>query len=240
MSNVLDFIASNSPREFAKLIDHTLLKPSADYKLVEKYVEEARKYGFKALVLPLSLIPIAREISGNTVSYATVIGFPLGSTSTSVKVYEVLQAAEHGVSEVDVVMNINYFKMRKHDSVLRDMVEVVSAAKKSGVEAVKVIIETNLLSDEEKVSALELVVKSGADYVKTCTGFLNGGVTLHDVALLSRAARGRVRVKASGGIRHAVDAVALVLAGASRIGTSSGAEIVEEYIKLRESSPSAV
>ena len=232
--DILHYIREHKPEDFAKLIDHTLLKPNADYKLLEKYVEDMRKYGFKTLMLPLSLVPLAREIAGNTIEYATVIGFPLGNTPTSVKVYEVMQAVEYGVSEIDMVMNINYFKMGKHDDVLRDIRDVVMTAKKHGVKIVKVIIETTFLNDEEKVKATELVIEAGADYVKTNTGFLGGGATIHDVALLYRAGKERVKVKAAGGIRHALDAVAMVLAGASRIGTSSGDRIFEEYVKLHE------
>ncbi len=235
MDNIFmrEFIEKTSSKEFASLIDHTLLKPSADHRVLEKYVEDTRRYGFKTLMLPLSLVPYAREIGGDNIKYATVIGFPLGNTSTQAKVYEVLDAVEKGVSEIDMVMNINLFKMGRYDEVLRDMAEVIGIAKKNGVEIVKVIIETSLLSDDEKKKATELVIKAGADYVKTNTGFLGGGATIHDVSLLYNISNGRIRVKASGGIRHAYDAVAMVLAGASRIGTSSGDKILEEYIKLR-------
>jgi len=232
---IQEFISRIKPSEFAQYIDHTLLKPDADYKLLEKYIDDTKRYGFKTLVLPLSLIPLAREIAGNTIRFATVIGFPHGNTSTSVKVYEVLQSVEYGVSEVDMVMNINLFKMKRFNEVLKDMVEVVAVAKKNGVEIVKVIIETALLSDDEKLKATDLVIESGADYVKTNTGFLGGGATIHDVTLLYNHSRGRVKVKASGGIRHALDAVAFIQAGAARIGTSSGDKIIEEYIRLHES-----
>ena len=234
MDNVMDYISRIKPREFAQLIDHTLLKPSADHMVLEKYIEDTRKYGFKTLVLPLSLVPVAREIGGDSIKYATVIGFPLGSTSTEVKVYEVMQAIEYGASEIDMVMNINYFKMKRYDYVLNDIRRVVETAKKNGIEIVKVIIETSLLNDEEKIKATQLVIEAGADYVKTNTGFLGGGATVHDVSLLYRVADNRVKVKASGGIRHALDAIALILAGASRIGTSSGDKIIEEYIRLHE------
>ncbi|MET1160304.1 MAG: deoxyribose-phosphate aldolase [Thermoprotei archaeon] len=229
---IREYISKTSPRKFAELIDHTLLKPQADYKLLEKYVDDTRRYGFKALMLPLSLIPRAKEIAGNTIRLATVIGFPLGNTSTEVKIYEALQAAELGVSEIDMVININALKSGDYDTVLRDIRDVVSASKKHGIEIVKVIIETGLLTDEEKIKAAELVVKAGADYVKTCTGFLGGIATVHDVSLLYRVVRGKAKVKASGGIRHALDAIALVLAGADRLGTSSGDKIIEEYEKL--------
>lgn len=221
------------PKDFAKMIDHTVLKPDASYRVLEKYVEDVKSYGFKLLVVPLSLVEKVLEISGRSIDVGTVVGFPLGNTSTRVKVVEVEVASELGVCEVDMVMNINAFKSGDYDYVLRDIKSVVETAKKRGIRVVKVIIETSLLTDEEKVKAVELVVSAGADFVKTCTGFQGSIATVHDVALLSKASKGRVGVKASGGIRHALDAIAMIAAGASRIGTSSGDKIMEEYIKLR-------
>jgi len=223
------------PSELARLIDHTLLKPDANYKLLEKYIEDTKKYGFKLLMIPLSLVEKTREIAGNTIEIGVVIGFPLGNTSTRSKVNEVLEAAELGVSEVDMVMNINAFKSGDYEFVERDIRAVVEAARNNGVKIVKVIIETGLLTDEEKIKATELIAKAGADYVKTCTGFLGGGATVHDVYLLKNASRGRVKVKASGGIRRGLDALALITAGADRIGTSSGDKIMEDYLKIIES-----
>jgi deoxyribose-phosphate aldolase len=222
------------PSDLASMIDHTLLKPNADYKLLEKYIEDTRKYGFAVLMLPPSLLLKAREITGNTVKLATVIGFPLGNTFTDAKVLETKLAAQAGASEIDMVMNINFFKSGDYERVLDDMKHVVNEARKNGIGVVKVIIETGLLSDEEKVKATELVVESGADYVKTSTGFIAGGATIHDVSLLYKTAKGRVKVKAAGGIRHALDALAMISAGASRIGTSTGDKIMEEFIHLKE------
>ncbi|MCC6041380.1 MAG: deoxyribose-phosphate aldolase [Desulfurococcaceae archaeon] len=222
-----------SPRELAERIDHTLLKPDADYKLLEKYVDDVKKYGFKLLMIPLSLVDRVREIAGRSIEIGVVVGFPLGNTSTRTKVSETIEAAELGASEVDMVMNINAFKSRDLDYVRRDISSVVEAAKSRGVRVVKVIIETGLLTDEEKARAVDVIFEAGGDYVKTCTGFLGSVATVHDVRLLYRASRGRLRVKASGGIRHALDALALVAAGASRLGTSSGDVIIEEYMKLR-------
>ncbi|MGB9827592.1 MAG: deoxyribose-phosphate aldolase [Thermosphaera sp.] len=225
-------IASLTPREFASMIDHTLLKPDADYKTLEKYVSDVREYGFKLLMLPLSLLNKALEIAGRTIKYGVVVGFPLGNTSTRVKVFEAVEAVSSGASEIDMVMNISLFKSKEYSRVLEDMSAVVSEARKKGVESVKVIIETTFLDDAEKIKAVELVAQAGADYVKTNTGFLGGGATVHDVALLYRASQGRVRVKASGGIRHALDALALIGAGASRIGTSNGDKLVKEFLEL--------
>ncbi len=224
-----------SPRDLASMIDHTLLKPHADYKLLEKYIDDTRKYGFAVLMLPPCLLVKAREIAGKTIKLATVVGFPLGNTLAGAKVVETRLAAQAGASEVDMVMNNNYFKSGDYDRVLDDMIHVVKEARKNGISVVKVIIETGLLSDEEKVKATELVVESGADYVKTSTGFVAGGATVHDVKLLYNTARGRIKVKAAGGIRHALDALAMISAGASRIGTSTGDRIMEEFIRIKES-----
>ena len=225
-------IESITPTEFASMIDHTLLKPDADYKILEKYINDVREHGFNLLMLPLSLLDKALEIAGRTIKYGVVVGFPLGNTSTKVKVFEAVEAASSGASEVDMVMNISLFKSREYARVLEDISTVVAEAKKKGVESVKVIIETTLLDDSEKIKAVELVSSAGADFVKTNTGFLGGGATVHDVALLYRASQGRIKVKASGGIRHALDALALIEAGASRIGTSSGDKLMKEFLEL--------
>ncbi|MCY0868610.1 MAG: deoxyribose-phosphate aldolase [Desulfurococcus sp.] len=221
-------------RTLAGMIDHTLLKPDADLRMLEKYIEDTRKYGFKLLMIPLSLVDRVRELAGRTIEVGVVVGFPLGNTSTRVKVAEAVEAAELGASEVDMVMNINLFKSRDYRYVEKDIVEVVKAAKSSGVKVVKVIIETGLLSDEEKKKATDIIVSSGADFVKTSTGFLGTGATVHDVTLLYKASSGRIGVKAAGGIRRGLDALALIAAGASRIGSSSGDKIVEDFIAIKE------
>ncbi len=231
----VDILDKYSVSDLAKMIDHTILKPTADYSVLEKYIDDCKKYGFAVLMVSPTLLSKVREIAGNTIRLATVVGFPLGSTFTEAKVLETKIAVENGAEEIDMVMNINLFKSREYEKVLNDMKAVVEEAKRSGVKVVKVIIETGLLSDKEKVKAVELVVKSGADYVKTSTGFIAGGATIHDVALLRRSAKNRVKVKAAGGIRHALDALAMIEAGASRIGTSTGDKIIEEFIKLKES-----
>lgn len=223
-----------TPQQLAGYIDHTLLKPQADYKQLEKYIEDARRYRFRALVLPLSLVPRALEIGGRGLTLATVVGFPLGNTSTRAKLAEVREAAELGVAEVDAVMNINAFKSGDMAYVEREIKAIVSEARSAGISKVKIIIETGLLSDAEKVKAAEIVARSGADFVKTSTGFLGEGATVHDVRLLYAAVRGSIGVKASGGIRHALDALAMIDAGASRIGTSTGDKIVEEFAALKE------
>ncbi|WP_434731357.1 deoxyribose-phosphate aldolase [Thermogladius sp. KZ2Tp1] len=233
MGRISELLGKMSDRELASMIDHTLLKPQSDYKQLEKYVNDYKKYGFKALVVPLSLVPKAIELGGAGIRVATVIGFPLGNTSTRVKVAEVVEAAELGAREVDVVMNLNAFKSGDYSYVLNELKRVVGEARDRGVVVVKVIIETGLLTDEEKIKAAKLVVESGADFVKTSTGFLGEGATVHDVNLLYRAVEGRIGVKASGGIRHALDALAMIDAGATRIGTSTGDKIIEEFLKMK-------
>ncbi|MEM1628145.1 MAG: deoxyribose-phosphate aldolase [Desulfurococcaceae archaeon] len=233
MENQISF-PKLTAKELASMIDHTLLKPDADYKLLEKYIDDTKRYGFKLLIIPLSLVEKALEISGKTIDIGTVIGFPLGNTSINVKVAEAIEAAELGVAEIDMVMNINLFKSREYDKVLEEIRRIVSESRRRGVRTIKVIIETGLLSDDEKAAATEIVAKSGADYVKTCTGFLGSVATIHDVYLLNRVAKGRVRIKAAGGIRHAVDALTMIMAGASRIGTSTGNVIIDEFQQLEK------
>ncbi|HIQ03836.1 MAG TPA: deoxyribose-phosphate aldolase [Desulfurococcales archaeon] len=228
-----EFIRKVSVEEFAKYIDNTILKPDASIDIVKKYIDDTLKYGFQCLVVNPYYVSLVRELSGGRVRIGTVVGFPLGACKTETKVYEAKKAIEDGVSEIDMVMNISAFKSGYLDYVVNDIKAVVDEAKSYGDIVVKVIIETGLLSDEEKVKAVELVVKAGADYVKTSTGFIAGGATVHDVRLLYNTAKGRVKVKASGGIRHVEDAITLILAGADRIGTSTGTRIIEEFIALR-------
>ncbi|RLG91337.1 MAG: deoxyribose-phosphate aldolase, partial [Thermoprotei archaeon] len=189
----VDILDKYSVSDLAKMIDHTILKPTADYSVLEKYIDDCKKYRFAVLMVSPTLLSKVREIAGNTIRLATVVGFPLGSTFTEAKVLETKIAVENGAEEIDMVMNINLFKSREYEKVLNDMKAVVEEAKRSGAKVVKVIIETGLLSDEEKIKAVELVVKSGADYVKTSTGFIAGGATIHDVALLRRSAKNRVK-----------------------------------------------
>lgn len=228
-----ELIGELKPDSIASMIDHTLLKPDADYRQLEKYVEDVRKYKFHLLMIPLSLVERVREIAGNTIRLGVVVGFPLGNTSTKAKVAEAIEAAELKVAEIDMVMNINLFKSGRYDEVLKDIVEVTRAFKSAGGGVVKVIIETGLLSDDEKKKAVEIIHQAGADYVKTCTGFLGSVATPHDVYLLKVSSRGRLKVKAAGGIRRGMDALVLVAAGADRIGTSSGDKIVEDIMRLK-------
>ncbi len=232
MSFIEEFVKKTSISDFAKYIDHTIIKPSTSLDEVLKGVEEYKKYGFACLVL--SSYHSLQVLSKNKdVKVCTVIGFPMGYQPTEVKVKEAETVLEQGVSEIDMVMNIQAFKSNDYNYVLKDMREVVEIAHSYNA-LVKVIIETGLLNDDEKVKATELVLKAGADYVKTCTGFLGGRATVHDVMLLKEVVEDKIGVKAAGGIRHAYDAIALILAGASRIGTSSGVKIIDEYRRLKE------
>ncbi len=232
--SITEFIRRTSEKEFAKYIDNTMLKPDATVDIIKKYVDESIEYNFQCLVVNPYYVSVVKELSKGMLRIGTVIGFPLGASKTEVKIFEAKKAVEDGASEVDMVLNISAFKSGNLDYVLNDIKAVVKEVKEYGDIVVKVIIEAGLLSDEEKIKAVDIISNAGADYVKTSTGFIAGGATIHDVQLLYQAARGRVKVKASGGIRHAEDAIALILAGADRIGTSTGSKIMKEYISLRK------
>ncbi len=210
----------------AKLIDHTLLKADATKAEVAKLVEEAKKYEFASVCVNPTWVPFcAHELKGTGVDVCTVIGFPLGANTPEVKAFEASNAIVNGATEVDMVINIGALKDGDDALVLRDIQAVVDAAK--GKALVKVIIETCLLSDEEKVRASQLSVQAGADFVKTSTGFSTGGATAEDVALMRKTVGPDVGVKASGGVRSEEDLNAMVAAGATRIGASSGVKIME-------------
>ncbi|MBI5748262.1 MAG: deoxyribose-phosphate aldolase [Nitrospinae bacterium] len=198
-------------------------------KDIEALVREAQKYPFASVCIPPCHVRKAAEIlKGSHTKVGTVIGFPLGYQTTSVKLYEAREAVEAGAKEIDMVMNISAFKSGELAKVEDEISEIVSALPKI---VVKVIIETCYLTDEEKVKACELAIKSKADFVKTSTGFGPGGATIDDVKLLVKTAKGRIKVKASGGIKNLDDTLKMIDAGADRIGTSAGMEIVEEFLK---------
>ncbi len=209
----------------ARYIEHTLLRPDATVAQVERLSAEARKYGFYAVCVNGCYIEPARLwLAGSGVKVATVIGFPLGAMLSWAKAAEVRLALAAGADELDMVMNIGWLKSARFDAVRDDIAAVVAAA---AGRPVKVIIETALLTTEEKETAARLVVDSGAAFVKTSTGFLGPGATVEDVKLLAQVTGGRIGVKASGGIRDLATARALIAAGATRLGTSSGVAIVE-------------
>lgn len=210
----------------AGMIDHTLLKANAGQEEITKLTEEAKKYGFASVCVNPTWVKYASEqLSGTNVKVCTVIGFPLGASTSAVKAFETKDAIANGADEVDMVLNIGALKDKQDEHVMNDIKAVVDAA--AGRALVKVIIETCLLTDEEKVRACELAVQAGANFVKTSTGFSTGGATPKDVELMRQTVGTNVGVKASGGIRSLEDMNTMIQAGASRIGASSGASIME-------------
>jgi deoxyribose-phosphate aldolase len=217
----------------ARIIDHTLLKPDARPEQVEQLCTEAVEWGFATVCVNSCYVPLCRRrVEGSGVRVCTVIGFPLGAMLREAKAAEAAAAVNLGADELDMVMNIGWLKSGADEMVVSDIHRVLDAAQQRPV---KVIIETCLLNDEEKERATRLVVESGATFVKTSTGFSTGGATAEDVMLLARVAAGRIGIKASGGIRDYATALKMIEAGATRIGTSSGVEIVEsERSKVKE------
>lgn len=212
--------------DYAKLIDHTLLKTEAVRGDLIKLLEEAKRYGFASVcVSPIWVRLAAEHLSGSGAAVCTVIGFPQGATPTAVKVFETKQAIADGATEVDMVISVGLLKDGDDAAVEADIRAVVEAAK--GKALTKVIIETCLLSDDEKVRACQAAVRAGADFVKTSTGFSTGGATVRDVALMRETVGPDMGVKASGGVRTREDADAMIAAGATRIGTSNGCAIVQ-------------
>ncbi|TCP31331.1 deoxyribose-phosphate aldolase [Scopulibacillus darangshiensis] len=211
----------------AGMIDHTLLKADATKEQIVTLAEEAKTYSFASVCINPTWVKTAAEILNDTpeVKVCTVIGFPLGATTSKVKAFETTNAIENGATEVDMVINMGALKARQYDVVEKDIRAVVDAAE--GKALTKVIIETCLLTDEEKVKACELAVSAGADFVKTSTGFSTGGATAEDVALMRKTVGSNVGVKASGGVRSLEDAEAVIEAGATRIGASAGVSIIK-------------
>ncbi|MGQ7337750.1 deoxyribose-phosphate aldolase [Streptococcus suis] len=208
-----------------KFIDHTVLKPETTKEQVAKVLEEAKEYDFASVCINPTWVSFAAEgLKATDVKVCTVIGFPLGANTPAVKAFETKDAIENGADEIDMVINIGALKDKNYDLVLEDIKAVVEA---SGDKLVKVIIETCLLTDEEKVKACELSKEAGADFVKTSTGFSTGGATVADVALMRKTVGPEMGVKASGGARSYEDAIAFIDAGATRIGASSGVAIMK-------------
>ena len=213
----------------AGMIDHTLLKPDATADQIAQLCYEARKYGFAAVCINPTHVELAAQLlRGSSVAVCTVVGFPLGATPPEVKAYEAQVAIENGATEIDMVINIGALKARDYEMVARDIRAVVRVCKSHQPPAlVKVIIEAALLNDEEKIAASLLAKESGADYVKTSTGFAAGGATVADVQLMRRTVGPRMGVKAAGGVRTRDEADAMVQAGATRIGASAGVKIIQ-------------
>jgi deoxyribose-phosphate aldolase len=217
------------PKDIAKYIDHTLLKPDATFDQITKLCNEAREFGFASVcVNPCYVRHCAGLLRGSSVKVCTVIGFPLGANATETKALEARRAIREGATEVDMVINVGALKSGRDELVYRDIRAVVEAAQDGGA-ICKVILETSLLNDDEKTRACLAARRARADFVKTATGFGPGGATAEDVALMSRAVSGtKMGVKASGGIRNLQDAQQMIRAGATRIGASAGVRIVKE------------
>ena len=198
---------------YNKLIDHTILKPDASIEDIKRICKEAKEYNFMSVCVNPAFIDLCKnELKGSDVKVCTVIGFPLGATLSQAKALETREAVFEGADEIDMVINVTMLKAHEDDYVYNEIE--------------KVIIETCLLTDEEKVRACLLAKKAGADFVKTSTGFSTGGATVHDIELMRKTVGPDMGVKASGGIRTHEDLVKMVEAGATRIGTSSGPKII--------------
>lgn len=213
--------------DLASYIDHTLLKPEASREDILRVCEEAAQYGFKSVcVNPLWVSTAHTALKDSGVDTCSVIGFPLGATTTEVKVFEAQGALQDGADEIDMVIDIAAARRGDREALVRDIASVAEAVHEAGA-ILKVIIETSLLTDEQKVLACEASVEAGADFVKTSTGFNGGGATVQDVELMRRTVGPDLGVKASGGVRSREDALAMIAAGATRIGASSGIAIVK-------------
>ena len=211
--------------DLARMIDHTLLKPEATVEQVERLCAEAKKFHFASVCINPSYVPLCAKILKDTdVKVCTVIGFPLGATASETKAFETERAIRDGATEVDMVINVGRLKSSDYDYVESDIFAVVSTAKRYHALS-KVILETGLLTDEEKIKACMLAKRAGADFVKTSTGFSKGGATAGDIALMRLVVGSAMGVKASGGVRSREDALKLVASGADRIGASASVAI---------------
>ena len=212
--------------KLSKYIDHTLLKADASLEAIGKLCEEAREYDFKSVCVNTCNIPFCKkQLEGSDVLVCCVIGFPLGAMSTEAKVFEAKDAIAKGADEVDMVINIGRLKDKDYDYVTEEIRKIKEAV---GDKTLKVIIETCLLTDEEKVKACECILKAGADFVKTSTGFSTSGATFEDVDLLKKTVGDKCFVKAAGGVRSRDDFNKMIELGADRIGTSSGTKLIEK------------
>ncbi|HEX3145769.1 MAG TPA: deoxyribose-phosphate aldolase [Pyrinomonadaceae bacterium] len=231
---------TGSARDWASLIDHTLLKPDASQTEIKHLCEEAAQYHFASVcVNPTWVRACACHLQGSGVPVCTVIGFPLGATLPDVKAYEARRAIMDGAREVDMVINVGALKSGDDCLVEHDIRAVVEVAHEHDVTC-KVIIETALLTDDEKVRACQAAKSAGADFVKTSTGFSKGGATVADIALMRRTVGADLGVKASGGVKSMADARAMVEAGATRIGASVGVKIAQEAAGVKSNGRGAV
>jgi deoxyribose-phosphate aldolase len=213
-------------QEIASMIDHTLLKPEATLSEIEILCDEAMKYNFASVCVNPSYVSTCFDlVKSSNVKVCTVIGFPLGATTIQSKLMEAEEAIKNGAEELDMVINVGKLKDKNYDFVLNDLKTIAHLAKKHLCTS-KVILETCLLNDEEKVAACLVAEEAGLDFVKTSTGFSKGGATVHDVSLMKFVIGDKLKVKASGGIRSYEDAMNMINAGASRLGASAGVKII--------------
>ena len=225
----------DSLRVIASLIDHTLLKPEASQDNIGRLCSEAREFGFASVCINPCWVPFAREaLAGSDVKVCTVIGFPLGANETNTKLVEAELAFSHGARELDMVQNIGALRSQHLELVRAEIAEIAAFAHRSGA-ILKVILETCLLTNDEKIAACRIAAQAGADFVKTSTGFSTSGATVEDVKLMRNTVGESLGVKASGGIRTLESLRAMVAAGATRIGTSSGVAIVTSLSALETS-----
>ncbi len=216
---------------YNKYFDHTMLAPQATSTDIDKLIKEAIKYDFKSVCIAPSYIKYAKEQLAKTdVLICTVIGFPLGYNATSVKVYETKIALDHGADEIDMVINIGRFKNKEYEYVLNEIKAIKEVCDNK---VLKVIVETALLTNQEIKTITEIVLKSGADFIKTSTGFSFRGASFEDVEIMKSIAQDKLLIKASGGIKTGEDALKMIKLGASRLGTSKTVQIIEELNKLK-------
>lgn len=212
-------------KEILSKCDHTLLSQTATWGEIKEICDDGMKYNTASVCIPASYVKQAKEYVGERLAICTVIGFPNGYSTTAVKCFETEDAVKNGADEIDMVINIGWLKDKKYDLILNEIREIKKAC---NGKILKVIIETCLLTDEEKIKMCEIVSKSGADYIKTSTGFSSGGATEHDIKIFAENVASNVKIKAAGGISSIEDAENFIKLGASRLGTSRIVKIVKE------------
>jgi deoxyribose-phosphate aldolase len=224
-SKVKDFFVKEiTKKNLANYIDHTLLKPEATKAQVRKICEEALEFGFFGVCVNSSMVGVCREVlRGTKINIISVVGFPLGAADSSTKAFETTRALNLGATEIDMVLHLGLFKAKEYSLAERDIQDVVRSAEGKKV---KVIIETAMLSNDEKKRACELAITGGAHFVKTCTGFNGGAATVEDIELMKSVVSDKCQIKASGGIRDFDFALSLIAAGANRLGTSFGVALI--------------
>lgn len=217
--------------KFEKYFDHTILKPDATKLDVKKICEEAVQYDFASVCVNSLYTAYVKELlKGSSVAVCVVVGFPLGAMSSAAKAAETACAVKDGADEIDMVISVGALKSQDYDAVIQDIKAVRAVCEEK---ILKVIIETCLLTEEEKIKACQLAVQAGADYVKTSTGFSSGGAEIHDIELMKDSVKGACKVKASGAIRDYPTAQAMITAGADRLGTSATVKILQEKMSVR-------